>query len=228
MSDSESEIIVIDGVESDTNQSEPGEYDIDEDNATRYLGVRVTDPLESDDESEPVSLKDLDPELTRGAVISLRISQILTEYEKWMDNFKTNQDPNNVDLLRSVHFHLVMAIKRLTTFLKQLPDNKLTNINEIIKAQTKHIKTKCEKLCKMKDEIHELQTNVAVQTAKIETRQQLMECTVCYGKEKDTVLSPCGHTFCKPCVEKICTGNSKCAMCRLSILSYTTPVRLTD
>lgn len=37
MSNSDSETIVIDGVESDTNESEPGEYDIDEDYATKIL-----------------------------------------------------------------------------------------------------------------------------------------------------------------------------------------------
>ncbi len=227
MSNSDSETIVIDGVESDTNESEPGEYDIDEDYATGYLGLHVNNPSESDEESDSVSLKELDLELTRGAVISLRISQILTEFDKWMNNFSQNNDKNIVDLLASVHFHLAMASKRHTNLLKQLPDKKLTDINEIIKAQTKHIDEKYANICKINDEIHELEKNVAVQTAKIESRQQLMECTVCYSQEKNTVLVPCGHTFCKPCVERLFRGNRKCAMCRLDIMSWN-PVLLTD
>ncbi len=104
-----------------------------------------------------------------------------------------------------------------TNLLKQLPDKKLTDINEIIKAQTKHIDEKYANICKINDELHELQTNVAVQTAKIESRQQLMECTVCYSREKNTVLVPCGHTFCKPCVEQLFRGNLMQAGIRLQI-----------
>ena len=53
-----------------------------------------------------------------------------------------------------------------------------------------------------------------------------MECTICYNEEKDTVLIPCSHTFCRDCVEQMMAHGGKCAECRGKIRTYC-KVRLT-
>lgn len=46
-----------------------------------------------------------------------------------------------------------------------------------------------------------------------------LECSICNDKEIDTVLNPCGHTFCKTCL-----GNTNyCYICRSFIIN---PIKL--
>lgn len=42
-------------------------------------------------------------------------------------------------------------------------------------------------------------------------------CPICFENEINTVLVPCGHTYCKPCSDMDRTRNAKCPQCRSQI-----------
>jgi ankyrin repeat protein len=43
-------------------------------------------------------------------------------------------------------------------------------------------------------------------------------CSICYDKAVDTVSIPCGHTFCSKCLNAVRQQNSKCPICKSTIL----------
>ena len=53
-----------------------------------------------------------------------------------------------------------------------------------------------------------------------------MECAICLAEEAvDRVaLRPCGHSFCKACVETLVSHDVKCPMCRQTLLGTTPPL----
>ena len=42
-------------------------------------------------------------------------------------------------------------------------------------------------------------------------------CPICFENEVNTVLVPCGHTYCKTCSESDRSRHAKCPQCRVQI-----------
>ncbi|CAA19328.1 LON peptidase N-terminal domain and RING finger protein C14F5.10c [Schizosaccharomyces pombe] len=46
-----------------------------------------------------------------------------------------------------------------------------------------------------------------------------LECQICFGMLYDPVVSPCGHTFCGPCLMQALTQSPQCPTCRFGLPS---------
>ncbi|CAG8476224.1 7270_t:CDS:1 [Acaulospora morrowiae] len=47
-----------------------------------------------------------------------------------------------------------------------------------------------------------------------------LECQVCYQLFIDPVTTPCGHTYCRPCLTRSLDHNDRCPLCRYQLRSY--------
>ena len=43
------------------------------------------------------------------------------------------------------------------------------------------------------------------------------DCPVCMCKLSDPIISACGHTFCKPCIEECVNRSHECPSCRKAL-----------
>ncbi|KAI9848353.1 MAG: hypothetical protein M1838_000539, partial [Thelocarpon superellum] len=55
-----------------------------------------------------------------------------------------------------------------------------------------------------------------LQHLKEATRSEL-DCQVCYGLMLDPLTTPCGHTFCRKCLQRVLDHSSICPICRRSL-----------
>jgi len=54
-------------------------------------------------------------------------------------------------------------------------------------------------------------------------KEQLMtelDCQICYSLFIDPITTPCGHSFCKPCITRSLDHNSTCPICRQPLHNY--------
>ena len=42
-------------------------------------------------------------------------------------------------------------------------------------------------------------------------------CTICRDRRKDSILLPCGHTYCEPCAKRLKATSEPCPLCRKAI-----------
>ncbi|CAG8434389.1 3226_t:CDS:1 [Scutellospora calospora] len=47
-----------------------------------------------------------------------------------------------------------------------------------------------------------------------------LECQVCYQLFMDPITTPCGHTYCKPCLTRSLDHNDRCPLCRHQLHNY--------
>ena len=96
--------------------------------------------------------------------------------------------------------------------------NQNTLFETTMELSNKELKEKCKKLnvnthgAIEKKDYAELIVNAEISKQEETTH---VECSVCYEKigEKNNCITPCGHTFCKTCINSI----RKCALCRVRI-----------
>jgi len=91
--------------------------------------------------------------------------------------------------------------------------------NKINEELAKKINTKNAELKKITDKLNSLRKIIIAgldEIVKPEDVQKKM-CPICFENEVNTVLVPCGHTYCKGCSEMDRTRNAKCPQCRVQI-----------
>ncbi|CAG8452774.1 2340_t:CDS:2 [Acaulospora colombiana] len=50
--------------------------------------------------------------------------------------------------------------------------------------------------------------------------EQELECQVCYQLFIDPITTPCGHTYCRPCLTRSLDHNDQCPLCRRHLRGY--------
>lgn len=91
--------------------------------------------------------------------------------------------------------------------------------NKINEELAKKIGTKNAELKKITEKLNSLRKVILAgldEIVKPEDIQKKM-CPICFENEVNTVLVPCGHTYCKGCSEMDRTRNAKCPQCRSQI-----------
>lgn len=88
--------------------------------------------------------------------------------------------------------------------------------NKINEELAKKVATKNAELEKITNKLNSLRKVIVVgldEIVKPEDAQKKM-CPICFENEVNTVLVPCGHTYCKGCSENDRSRNAKCPQCR--------------
>ena len=96
----------------------------------------------------------------------------------------------------------------------------INSINTVIKEKTCALDLRRDELEKEKDTVNKkLNTLRGLITTGIQDMinpedVQKKMCPVCFEREVNMVLVPCGHTYCKGCLDLDNSKNAKCAQCR--------------
>jgi DNA repair ATPase RecN len=106
-------------------------------------------------------------------------------------------------------------LSRYAELQKEIPPIKSKITEEI----SKKIHTKNSEIEKISAKLNSLRSIIVAglnEIVKPEDSQKKM-CPICFENEINTVLVPCGHTYCKPCSDMDRTRNAKCPQCRSQI-----------
>jgi DNA repair ATPase RecN len=106
-------------------------------------------------------------------------------------------------------------LARYAELQKEIPPIKSKITEEI----SKKIHTKNSEIEKISAKLNSLRSIIVAglnEIVKPEDSQKKM-CPICFENEINTVLVPCGHTYCKPCSDMDRTRNAKCPQCRSQI-----------
>lgn len=66
---------------------------------------------------------------------------------------------------------------------------------------------------------------VPMDISKILVNVEDFECSLCYRLLYEPVTTPCGHSFCRPCLDRCLDHQSNCPLCK-STLAEVSPVAL--
>jgi len=166
-----------------------------------------------------------DPEMSP-VVMGFLLAQIVRNFQQMFTRYDNSSNLSLIQQLLSVLKALDVANKKFSNLLSILSDKDKLDIEKEIERREQVFMKRHKEILKKNDELHQTKELLAVQTAKIDCKKELMECTICYSEEKDTVLLPCSHTFCCVCVDQLQLRGNKCAVCRTNIEMFA-KVRLT-
>lgn len=122
----------------------------------------------------------------------------LTRMELLMNKY--NNSKNDIETKMEAMGHFLVYILRL----RQVCDSPMLVINSMKRLQNS------------KDIRSAIKTLKFYNTSK---NNNETECPICYDKETDCIINPCGHKYCKDCFEKIKRIKNECSMCRTKIQS---------
>ena len=229
MSDDENTITVLDLTEDETNNILDLNYsrsDIHESVTPSSPRPDTSNDTDSIEESINLTIDDdYDPDMSP-AVIGFILAQIVRNFQKVLTKHENTSNINLLHQFAESFEALLMANERYSKLLSMLSDKDKIDIQKVIERQERVFMKKHKEILAAKDELYRTQELLAVHTAKIDCKKELMECTICYNEEKDTVLIPCSHTFCRDCVQQMMAHGGKCAVCRGKFKTYC-KVRLT-
>jgi len=112
----------------------------------------------------------------------------------------------------------------LASFLQTLKNKQSAIANEAVSVQRLVCQTE-ERLEARRKESAERRIKDAIEKAKTEGREEGLNCSVCFAKEKNVLLKPCGHVcLCQSCYVDITTQPSaaggRCPVCQKHIEGF--------
>lgn len=195
MTDGNSKYRLIDNDEIKTNIST---------NAAKYSGINVLT-------STPIS-KETEEE-TSPSMIGFQLFRLKKIYADLIEKYKDSYKPELGTSLTNAFQNLTEAHRYHNEVLGLIPLPTLNFENEWQNREKRLIKMHKQSM-QAKDKLFDLEKKLAIQAAKIDSKKELMECTICYQREKNTVIIPCSHTFCHSCINRLMETTKKCAVCR--------------
>jgi hypothetical protein len=140
----------------------------------------------------------------------VKLKDSLTNVSALMDNLKKTYIVHQTDSVDSLN----ALNEKIVSFLKETN----ASVADVIQ----------KKIAKAESEIYDISNKLSGLRAiivtgvneiiKEEDKQKKM-CSICFDKEVDTALVPCGHTYCKKCAEADRSRYARCAQCRKEITS---------
>uniref|UniRef100_A0A6C0ANF7 RING-type domain-containing protein n=1 Tax=viral metagenome TaxID=1070528 RepID=A0A6C0ANF7_9ZZZZ len=115
--------------------------------------------------------------------------------------------------------HYEPGVQALQTHYIELQKEIVQSNNKINEELTKKINAKKAEVEKISEKLNSLRKVIVTgldELVKPEDIQKKM-CPICFENEVNTVLVPCGHTYCKSCSEIDKTRYAKCPQCRSQI-----------
>jgi hypothetical protein len=136
-------------------------------------------------------------------------------------NYSVTRCINTVEELRKKHVRYAntssaLYTERANAFLETLGTTRC-QVEKEIANQIHAAETELEDNSRKLNAVRRLVIAGAKQVMKTEEVNQKM-CPVCFDREINTVLVPCGHTYCMPCVEN--DHSNRCSQCRTQIQRY--------
>ena len=198
---------------------------VSEDENSGLLGVSYSrsDFGETSDTSHTTNKderENYDPEMSP-AVMGYLLAQIFRNFQHVIATYEDSSNFELITQLTSALKALDCAKNEYSIFLSMLSDRDKLDLEKEIERHERVFMRKHEEILKEKEIEHQAHELLAVHAAKIDCKKELMECMICYQEEKDTVLMPCSHTFCRSCVEQMYIRGRRCAVCRGDIKKFT-------
>lgn len=140
----------------------------------------------------------------------IKVKDSLENVSALMDNLKKTYIVHQIDSVDSLN----SLNEKIVTYLKE------TNVSVSDVIQKKIAKTESE-IYDISNKLNGLRAIIVTGVNEIikEEDKQKKICSICFDKEVDTALVPCGHTYCKKCSEKDRSRYARCAQCRTEISS---------
>jgi len=91
--------------------------------------------------------------------------------------------------------------------------NHFENLSDCVVAYKKVLSSSMDKANQLLKEINTVKKSFNVLSSAFDHKKTISFCPVCYVKEKNNVLIPCGHTLCNICAPKL----SRCPICKKQI-----------
>ena len=167
------------------------------------------------------------------------IDNFMENFKKILKDFKEKQDEIDSIIegykkqIQMIHDNM-KVIDAQIEFLKKLPkeykgEDSMKEIIDKMNSYTNNIKDN-EKIKKIKEDyllkIKELQKFIYL-IRKINNFNTCNMCPVCFTNPVDHFIAPCGHTYCKPCLERMIQSDNiyeldynsqcKCSFCRENV-----------
>lgn len=133
------------------------------------------------------------------------VQDSIVKIETGFQSFKKMCEIHNLDALQGL-------VTRYTDLQKEMVPIK----QKILEELAKKVATKNAELEKITSKLNSLRKIIVAgldEIVKPEDASKKM-CPICFESEVNTVLVPCGHTYCKGCSENDRSRNAKCPQCR--------------
>jgi hypothetical protein len=136
------------------------------------------------------------------------VQDSIVKIELGIQNLKRNCEIHFQDGIEGLH-------KQYNEFQKEINFCKQKTIEEIKKKlNAKNLEV--ESISKKLNILRKIIVSGVQEIVKPEDIQKKM-CPICFENEVNTVLVPCGHTYCKSCSESDRSRHAKCPQCRVQI-----------
>ena len=182
---------------------------------------------------------DLDLDIDKNDYKNEEIDQLIEQFKKLLPEFDEKQnelqqiDESFKKEVESIRTNMKIIDAQIE-FLRKLPKdyNNEDLIKEIVEKMNDYSKNiqENEKIKRIKDEYEkkrkEIQKYIYL-IRKMNNFNSANMCPVCFTNQVDHIIAPCGHTYCKPCLEKMISAENiyeitydsthKCSICREGI-----------
>ena len=182
---------------------------------------------------------DLDLDIDKNDYKNEEIDQLIEQFKKLLPEFDEKQnelqqiDESFKKEVESIRTNMKIIDAQIE-FLRKLPKdyNNEDLIKEIVEKMNDYSKNiqENEKIKRIKDEYEkkrkEIQKYIYL-IRKMNNFNSANMCPVCFTNQVDHFIAPCGHTYCKPCLEKMISAENiyeitydsthKCSICREGI-----------
>jgi len=142
--------------------------------------------------------------------------ELFTDQQKEVQDSIVKMETGFQSLKKMCEIHNQEAVEALVTRYTDLQKEVGPIKKKILEELTKKVSTKNAELEKITNKLNSLRKLIITgldEIVKPEDIQKKM-CPICFEHEVNTVLVPCGHTYCKACSDTDRSRNAKCHQCR--------------
>lgn len=142
--------------------------------------------------------------------------ELYTEQQKEVQDSIIKMETGFQSLKKMCEIHNQEAFEALVSRYTDLQKEMGPIKQKILEGLTKKVATKNAELEKITSKLNSLRKLIVTgldEIIKPEDASKKM-CPICFESEVNTVLVPCGHTYCRGCAENDRSRNAKCPQCR--------------
>jgi DNA repair exonuclease SbcCD ATPase subunit len=165
---------------------------------TSALFNRLSDEFKK----KQTTLEEYNRQLERVRESSLKISSMIDELKK----------------IYIVHQYDSTSINKLSENILSYFKETNPKVTEIIEKNISKVESEVYDISNKLNGLRNIIVTGVNELVKPESKEKKI-CSVCFDKEVDTALIPCGHTYCKVCAETDRSRYAKCPHCRVQINS---------
>ena len=135
--------------------------------------------------------------------------------------FKSNKKTDKIAGLKEIENYDIsiqsnVKTEQMYNLLSQDKIHLLESLDSTINALNSKRIVKEKQLNSITRDLQEAESKLNICKHNINAYKNKLECSICFDNNIDTVLVPCGHTFCLKCIN----SSSNCYICKAHINYY--------